>query len=136
MPNGTAPTAAEPVEIPARVLAAAKKSPIFASLLEAFDPQTSEAALQISFEEAEEMIRRVFCGYQAAKLPLGDAPAWRYFPLTNSGWQLELRYLAMTHPNWGKVVAILTGPDYRPDYGPEPSALELRRRRLGLAEAA
>jgi hypothetical protein len=104
----------EPIELPARVLDAAKKSPTFFLLLEAFDPETSSAGpIEITFDAARAMIRDVISIPQAAFFPRDMMYAdSKDFPLLGSGgWKFELFFRGRWDPRL-TVAAYLLGPGY------------------------
>jgi hypothetical protein len=115
----------EPIELPARVLDAAKRSPTFASILENWNSETSIARLEIAFSDAKDMIRDLFSGYQSDLFPRDLLFAEsKDFPLLR-GWTIELFYRGILCSRQ-TVEAELRGPGYRDEpVGPWPG---LRRR--------
>jgi hypothetical protein len=102
----------DPIELLAQILDAVKKSPTFSSLLEVFEVETSSAWLQITREEARDMIRDVFPGPEV-RLPDGSHTESRDFPIHGSGgWTLALIYRPRWLPTPDNVAAVLTGPGY------------------------
>jgi hypothetical protein len=100
----------EPIELPAPILAAAKKSPIFSSLLENWDPETPSAKLEIRYDEATDLRRKLFPNmkHRSANVYGEDME----FPFPQSGgWRLALSYHHLWSPAWnGMVSAFLLGP--------------------------
>jgi hypothetical protein len=106
----------DPIELPARVLGAAKKSPTFSTLLEGLDPQTSISRREIDFDEAKDMIRDVISIYQVGYFPRDIMFAEsKTFPISK-GWDLELFYRGYLCSRQ-TVAAELRGPGYREDQG-------------------
>jgi hypothetical protein len=101
----------EPIELPAPILDAAKKSPIFASILEGWDPETSSAKLEIPYDEALSLPRVLFPALRRrSPHHFGEEME---FPFPRSGgWRLVLAYGHLWHPNWKMVSALLLGPDH------------------------
>jgi hypothetical protein len=106
----------DPIELPAPVLEAAKRSQTFAALLEGWDPETSISRLEITYEEAKAMIRYVVSIHQAGYFPRDMMRAEKKdFPFRGSGgWRFELYYRGRWHPTL-TVAASLKGPGYRED---------------------
>jgi hypothetical protein len=101
----------EPIELPAPVLDAAKKSPIFSSLLENWDPETSSAKLEIPYDEALGLRRQLFPALRRTPHPFGEEMEF-LFP-RSGGWRLALHYGHLWHPDWKTVSAFLLGPDFK-----------------------
>jgi hypothetical protein len=101
----------EPIELPAPILAAAKKSPIISSLLGSWDPEeTSAAKLEIDYVEALNLRRKLFPNmkHRSANVYGEDME----FPFPQSGgWRLALSFRHLWSPAWnGMVSAFLLGP--------------------------
>jgi hypothetical protein len=113
-----APRATKPIEIPAPILAFAKKNRTFRALFAAFRPRTSLAVLKISHREARDMLRDL--GDREAALPSDVGADRRDFPLPGAeGWRVELCSLGLRRrPLTDTVNVNLLGPDFR-----EPVAL-------------
>jgi hypothetical protein len=108
-----APRATKPIEIPAPILAFAKKNRTFRSLFEAFHPRTSLAVLELSHREARDMLRDL--GDQKTDLPSDLGTDRRDFPLPGAeGWRVELCSLGLRRrPLTDTVRVSLLGPNFR-----------------------
>lgn len=99
----------EPIELPVPILAAAKKSPIFSSLLENWDPETSSAKLEIPYDEALRLPRDLFPNIKRRSPNVFGEEMEYPFP-RSGGWRLALSFGHLWHPAWNTVPAFLLGP--------------------------
>jgi hypothetical protein len=101
----------EPIELPAPILAATK-SPLFSSLLENWDPETSSAKLEIPYDEALHLPRDLFPALRR-RSPHHFGEEMEFpFPRAE-GWRLVLCFGHIWHPAWNTVPAFLLGPDFK-----------------------